>query len=147
MRWCSWLDNAAILCEVNDKAEGCASLTQSRKRARKVFDKRARMACSESMTATAQTFGQRLRAERKRLGLTKAELAEVLGEVSASWVDKAERGVTEPHQWMKDKAIEELGKWEEFKSTEVVEAPKPMVRLDDLIRLDEPQGPEDDLLP
>jgi len=99
------------------------------------------------MTATAQTFGQRLRAERKRLGLTKAELAEVLGEVSASWVDKAERGVTEPHQWMKDKAIEELGKWEEFKSTEVVEAPKPMVRLDDLIRLDEPQGPEDDLLP
>lgn len=77
------------------------------------------------MTQKEQTFGQRLRAERKRLGLTKAELAEVLGEVSASWVDKAERGVTEPHQWMKDKALEELGRWEEFKSTETVEAPKP----------------------
>ena len=97
------------------------------------------------MTQTAQTFGQRLRVERKRLGLTKAELAEVLGEVSASWVDKAERGVTEPHQWMQDKALEELRHWEEFKGTEMVQAPKPMVC--GVALLDEPQGPEEDLLP
>lgn len=54
------------------------------------------------------TFAAQLLAERKRLGLTRAEAAAFLRDVSASWIDKAESGVREPHVWMQAEALRRL---------------------------------------
>lgn len=54
------------------------------------------------------TFGQQLKAERERLGLTRAQAAAVLRDVSASWIDKAESGTREPHVWMQAEALRRL---------------------------------------
>lgn len=54
------------------------------------------------------TFAEQLRFERQRLGLTRAEAAAFLRDVSASWIDKAESGVREPHVWMQAEALRRL---------------------------------------
>jgi len=54
------------------------------------------------------SFAAQLLAERKRLGLTRAEAAALLRDVSASWIDKAESGVREPHVWMQAEALRRL---------------------------------------
>lgn len=54
------------------------------------------------------TFAAQLLAERKRLGLTRAEAAAFLRDVSASWIDKAESGAREPHVWMQAEALRRL---------------------------------------
>lgn len=53
-------------------------------------------------------FADQLLQERKRLGLTRAEAAAFLRDVSASWVDKAESGAREPHVWMQAEALRRL---------------------------------------
>lgn len=53
-------------------------------------------------------FSEQLLQERKRLGLTRAEAAAFLRDVSASWIDKAESGVREPHAWMQAEALRRL---------------------------------------
>lgn len=54
------------------------------------------------------TFGEQLKAERKRLGITRAKAAELLKDVSESWIDKAESGKREPHVWMQQEALRRL---------------------------------------
>jgi predicted transcriptional regulator len=54
------------------------------------------------------SFAQDLKQERERLGLTRAEASAFLRDVSASWIDKAESGVREPHIWMQDEALRRL---------------------------------------
>lgn len=55
------------------------------------------------------TFAEQLKSQRQRLGLTQSETAELL-EVSASWVDKAERGIRTPIKITQDGAIARLSK-------------------------------------
>jgi predicted transcriptional regulator len=54
------------------------------------------------------SFAEELKAERERLGLTRAQASAVLRDVSASWIDKAESGVREPHPWMQAEALRRL---------------------------------------
>jgi predicted transcriptional regulator len=54
------------------------------------------------------SFAQDLKKERERLGLTRAEASAFLRDVSASWIDKAESGVREPHVWMQCEALRRL---------------------------------------
>jgi len=54
------------------------------------------------------SFATELKKERDRLGLTRAEAAAILQDVSASWVDKAENSVREPHVWMQAEALKRL---------------------------------------
>lgn len=54
------------------------------------------------------SFAQDLKKERERLGLTRAEASAFLRDVSASWIDKAESGVREPHVWMQAEALRRL---------------------------------------
>lgn len=54
------------------------------------------------------TFAQQLKSERERLGLTRAQASAILRDVSASWIDKAESGVREPHVWMQAEALRRL---------------------------------------
>jgi transcriptional regulator with XRE-family HTH domain len=54
------------------------------------------------------SFADELKSERERLGLTRAEAAALLRDVSASWIDKAESGVREPHVWMQAEALRRL---------------------------------------
>jgi len=54
------------------------------------------------------TFAEQLKKERERLRLTRAEAAAVLRDVSASWIDKAESGIREPHPWMQAEALRRL---------------------------------------
>jgi transcriptional regulator with XRE-family HTH domain len=53
------------------------------------------------------TFAEQLKSERQRLGLTRVEAARLL-EVSASWVDKAERDVREPIKITQEGALARL---------------------------------------
>lgn len=55
------------------------------------------------------TFAEQLKAHRQRLGLTQSEAAELL-EVSASWVDKAEREQREPLKITQEGALARLSK-------------------------------------
>lgn len=55
------------------------------------------------------TFSEQLKAHRQRLGLTQSEAAELL-EVSASWVDKAEREQREPLKITQEGALARLSK-------------------------------------
>ena len=54
------------------------------------------------------SFAAELKAERERLGLTRAQAAAILRDVSASWIDKAESGVRDPHPWMQAEALRRL---------------------------------------
>jgi predicted transcriptional regulator len=54
------------------------------------------------------SFAEQLKKERERLGLTRVEAAAILRDVSASWIDKAERGEREPHVWMQAEALKRL---------------------------------------
>jgi transcriptional regulator with XRE-family HTH domain len=54
------------------------------------------------------TFAEQLKSERERLGLTRAQASAFLRDVSASWIDKAESGVREPHPWMQAEALRRL---------------------------------------
>lgn len=54
------------------------------------------------------SFAAELKKERDRLGLTRAQASAVLRDVSASWIDKAESGVREPHVWMQAEALRRL---------------------------------------
>jgi transcriptional regulator with XRE-family HTH domain len=54
------------------------------------------------------SFAQKLKQERERLGLTRAEASAFLQDVSASWIDKAESGTREPHVWMQAEALRRL---------------------------------------
>jgi len=54
------------------------------------------------------SFSQELKKERERLGLTRAQAAAILRDVSASWIDKAESGVRAPHPWMQAEALRRL---------------------------------------
>lgn len=54
------------------------------------------------------SFARELKQERERLGLTRAEASAFLRDVSASWIDKAESGVREPHVWMQGEALRRL---------------------------------------
>lgn len=53
-------------------------------------------------------FATELRAERKRLGLTRAAAAALLEDISTSWLEKAESGEREPHPWMQAEALRRL---------------------------------------
>lgn len=53
-------------------------------------------------------FAEALKKERDRLGLTRAQAADFLEDVSASWIDKAESGAREPHPWMQAEALRRL---------------------------------------
>lgn len=53
------------------------------------------------------TFAEQLKGQRQRLGLTQSEAAEAL-EVSASWVDKAEREIRTPIKITQEGALERL---------------------------------------
>jgi transcriptional regulator with XRE-family HTH domain len=53
------------------------------------------------------TFAKQLKSERQRLGMTRVEAARLL-EVSASWVDKAERDVREPIKITQEGALARL---------------------------------------
>ena len=55
------------------------------------------------------TFAEQLKSQRQRLGLTQSEAAEML-EVSASWVDKAEREIRTPIKITQEGAIARLSK-------------------------------------
>lgn len=56
------------------------------------------------------TFAKKLKSERKRLGLTQAELAAEL-DVSPSWVEKVERGVRDNvHVLMQEGGLARLEK-------------------------------------
>jgi transcriptional regulator with XRE-family HTH domain len=54
------------------------------------------------------SFAAELKAERERLGLTRAQASAILRDVSASWIDKAESGIREPHPWMQAEALRRL---------------------------------------
>jgi transcriptional regulator with XRE-family HTH domain len=54
------------------------------------------------------SFAAELKAERDRLGLTRAQASAILRDVSASWIDKAESGIREPHPWMQAEALRRL---------------------------------------
>lgn len=54
------------------------------------------------------SFAEQLKKERERLGLTRAQASAVLGDVTASWIDKAESGVRIPHVWMQAEALRRL---------------------------------------
>ena len=54
------------------------------------------------------SFAEQLKTERERLGLTRAQASAILRDVSASWIDKAESGVREPHVWMQAEALRRL---------------------------------------
>lgn len=60
-------------------------------------------------TFKEMTFAEQLKAHRQRLGLTQSEAAELL-EVSASWVDKAEREQREPLKITQEGALARLSK-------------------------------------
>jgi len=53
------------------------------------------------------TFAEQLKGQRQRLGLTQSEAADLL-EVSASWVDKAEREIRTPIKITQEGAIARL---------------------------------------
>lgn len=55
------------------------------------------------------TFAEQLKGQRQRLGLTQSEAAGLL-EVSASWVDKAEREIRTPIKITQEGAIARLSK-------------------------------------
>ena len=55
------------------------------------------------------TFAEQLKSQRQRLGLTQSEAAELL-EVSASWVDKAEREMRMPIKITQEGALARLTK-------------------------------------
>lgn len=55
------------------------------------------------------TFAEQLKRQRQRLGLTQSEAAELL-EVSASWVDKAEREIRTPIKITQEGALARLTK-------------------------------------
>jgi transcriptional regulator with XRE-family HTH domain len=55
------------------------------------------------------TFAEQLKGQRQRLGLTQSEAADVL-EVSASWVDKAEREIRTPIKITQEGALARLTK-------------------------------------
>jgi transcriptional regulator with XRE-family HTH domain len=54
------------------------------------------------------SFAEELKKERERLGLTRAQAAAVLRDVSASWIDKAESSIRAPHPWMQAEALRRL---------------------------------------
>lgn len=54
-------------------------------------------------------FAEQLKSQRQRLGLTQSEAADLL-EVSASWVDKAEREIRTPIKITQEGAIARLTK-------------------------------------
>ncbi len=56
-----------------------------------------------------KTFAEELKAQRSRLGLTQSGAAELL-EVSASWVDKAEREIRTPIKITQEGALARLSK-------------------------------------
>lgn len=53
------------------------------------------------------SFAEQLKNQRQRLGLTQSEAAELL-EVSASWVDKAEREIRTPIKITQEGALSRL---------------------------------------
>jgi transcriptional regulator with XRE-family HTH domain len=55
------------------------------------------------------TFAEQLKAHRQRLGLTQSEAAALL-DVSASWVDKAERNKRDPLAITQEGALARLSK-------------------------------------
>ena len=55
------------------------------------------------------TFAEQLKGQRQRLGLTQSEAADLL-EVSASWVDKAERKIRTPIKITQEGALTRLTK-------------------------------------
>jgi transcriptional regulator with XRE-family HTH domain len=55
------------------------------------------------------TFAEQLKSQRQRLGLTQSEVADLL-EVSASWVDKAEREIRTPIKITQEGAIARLSR-------------------------------------
>lgn len=55
------------------------------------------------------TFAEHLKGQRQRLGLTQSEAADLL-EVSASWVDKAEREIRTPIKITQEGALARLTK-------------------------------------
>jgi transcriptional regulator with XRE-family HTH domain len=55
------------------------------------------------------TFAEKLKSERKRIGLSQADLALLLG-VSAEWVSKSERGLSTPLEITQEGALERLRK-------------------------------------
>lgn len=55
------------------------------------------------------SFADQLKSQRQRLGLTQSEAAELL-EVSASWVDKAEREIRTPIKITQEGALARLTK-------------------------------------
>jgi DNA-binding XRE family transcriptional regulator len=59
------------------------------------------------------TFAEQLRSQRQRLGLTQSQAAELL-EVSASWVDKAEREQRFPLKITQEGAIARLSKAKKY---------------------------------
>ena len=60
-----------------------------------------------SLGLNNMTFAEQLKSERQRLGMTRVEAARLL-EVSASWVDKAERDVREPIKITQEGALARL---------------------------------------
>lgn len=60
-----------------------------------------------SLGLNNMTFAKQLKSERQRLGMTRVEAARLL-EVSASWVDKAERDVREPIKITQEGALARL---------------------------------------
>lgn len=55
------------------------------------------------------TFAERLKSERKRLGITQAKLAEIL-EMSKRWVEETEAGRNMPPKIAQEGALKRLGK-------------------------------------
>ena len=55
------------------------------------------------------TFAQQLKSQRQRLGLTQSEASALL-DVSASWVDKAEREIRTPIKITQEGAMARLAK-------------------------------------
>jgi transcriptional regulator with XRE-family HTH domain len=67
---------------------------------------------SQPVTTSAKpemTFAEQLKSQRQRLGLTQSEAADLL-EVSASWMDKAEREIRTPIKITQEGAIARLSK-------------------------------------
>lgn len=54
------------------------------------------------------SFAEKLKKERVRLGLSRAQAAAVLRDVSESWIVKAEGSLREPHPWMQAEALRRL---------------------------------------
>lgn len=66
---------------------------------------------TESQQTPEMTFAEQLKSQRQRLGLTQSEAADLL-EVSASWVDKAEREIRTPIKITQEGALARLTKAE-----------------------------------